>query len=94
LLSVAWLIPWLLMMPPTPPSAPADSRESPTAQEILGQREFIGTAVGLFCGNYFSYTLLTWLPKYLVEARHFTTDQMAMTGGVTYLVVALSSMVF
>jgi len=93
-ISLLWLIPWLLVMPPTPARASADSAKCPTALEILAQREFLGTALGLFCANYFSYTLLTWLPRYLVEARHFTMDQMAVTGGVTYIVVALSSMAF
>jgi ACS family D-galactonate transporter-like MFS transporter len=93
-ISLLWLIPWLLVMPPTPARATADAAKCPTALEILAQREFLGTALGLFCANYFSYTLLTWLPRYLVEARHFTMDQMAVTGGVTYIVVALSSMGF
>jgi MFS family permease len=92
--SLVWLIPWLLFMPPTPACAAGESVRSPAFWEILGQREFLGTALGLFCGNYFHYTLLTWLPTYLVEARHFTMDQMAMTGGITYIVVALSSMAF
>jgi MFS family permease len=94
LISLLWLMPWLYFMPPTPARAPGEADESPAFWEILVQREFIGTALGLFCANYFSYTLLTWLPTYLVEARHFTMDQMAMTGGVTYVVVALSSMAF
>ncbi len=93
-LSLLWLIPWLLVMPPTPAHSAVESHKCPTALEILARREFLGTALGLFCGNYFSYTLLTWLPRYLVEARHFTMDQMAVTGGVTYIVVALSSMAF
>ena len=93
-ISLLWLIPWLLVMPPTPAHSAAESHKCPTALEILARREFLGTALGLFCGNYFSYTLLTWLPRYLVEARHFTMDQMAVTGGVTYIVVALSSMAF
>jgi MFS family permease len=93
-LSLLWMIPWLLAMPPTPARTAVDADASPTALEILVRREFLGTALGLFCGNYFSYTLLTWLPRYLVEARHFTMDQMAVTGGVTYIVVALSSMAF
>lgn len=92
--SLLWLIPWVAMMPPTPAHTAEDSKACPTALEILGRREFLGTALGLFCANYFSYTLLTWLPRYLVEARHFTMDQMAITGGVTYVVVALSSMAF
>lgn len=93
-ISLLWLIPWLLLMPPTPARVTHGSDDSPAFWEILAQREFLGTALGLFCANYFSYTLLTWLPTYLVEARHFTMDQMAMTGGVTYIVVALSSMAF
>ena len=93
-LSLVWLIPWLRFMPPTPAHTASQSQGAPPFWEILGQREFIGTAVSLFCANYFSYTLLTWLPTYLVEARHFTMDQTAWTGGVTYIAVALSSMAF
>ena len=51
-ISLLWLIPWLLVMPPTPAHSAAESHKCPTALEILARREFLGTALGLFCGNY------------------------------------------
>jgi MFS transporter, ACS family, D-galactonate transporter len=94
LLSLLWLIPWLRLMPTSGRRAGEESVGSPTSWQILEQRNFLGTALGLFCANYFSYTLVTWLPSYLFEERHFTMDQMAVTGGAVYLVVALSSLAF
>jgi ACS family D-galactonate transporter-like MFS transporter len=84
--------PWLLVMPPTPARRPPIP---PSVEALKSSRSASSRTALSLCGNYhFSYTLLTWLPRYLVEARHFTMDQMAVTGGVTYIVVALSSMAF
>jgi MFS family permease len=94
LLGLLWLIPWLIVMPHSPRHRDANRSHSPTVWQILSERTFVGTALGLFCANYFSYTLLTWLPSYLIEARGFTMDQMAYTGGAVYLVVATASMGF
>ena len=94
LLSILWLIPWLLVMPRTEHRIESRAAGSPAFWQIAGQRHFIGTAVGLFGANYFSYTLVAWLPTYLVEERHFSMDQMAFTGGAIYIVMAVASVAF
>jgi cyanate permease len=44
--------------------------------------------VGHFAGNYFWYFLLTWLPYYLVNERHFSLNEMAGIGSLPPLVAA------
>lgn len=95
--SLLWLIPWLRWMPPkagvansSPSAAPprAAGRE-PTILDILRHPSGWGTCLGQFCGNYFLYFLLTWLPFYLVRERGYSMDGMAKIGGVAYLLMAV-----
>lgn len=92
--SLLWLIPWLAIMPSTGGRAGLRGPASPAFWQIAGQRHFIGTAIGLFGANYFSYTLVAWLPTFLVEERRFSMDQMAFTGGAIYIVMAIASIAF
>jgi len=59
--------------------------------EILGQRSFWGTVSGHFCSNYLFYFMATWLPTYLVTARHLSMSEMARTAGLYYFVDAASA---
>lgn len=93
-LSLLWLIPWIRVMPSSRPRTHEESARSPAVWQIVTHRDFIGTVVGLFCANYFSYTLVSWLPSYLMEERHFSMDHMAFTGGAVYLVAAFGSLAF
>jgi MFS transporter, ACS family, D-galactonate transporter len=88
LASMLWIVPWLRYMPEKHRAADADSVGAPSILEFLRLRSAWGTCVGLFCGNYLSYFLITWLPYYLVRERHFTMDKMAKTGGIAYLLGA------
>ena len=88
LASMLWIVPWLRYMPEKHRAAGADSVGAPSILEFLRLRSAWGTCVGLFCGNYLSYFLITWLPYYLVRERHFTMDKMAKTGGIAYLLGA------
>lgn len=94
--SLLWLAPWFRWMPhggepkteglkPDPPAL------TPGISEILSQRSAWGTGAGLFCINYLSYFLITWLPFYLVRERHFSMDKMARVAGVSYLSAAVAS---
>lgn len=56
--------------------------------EILTRGKFWANVAGHFCGNYFWYFLLTWLPYYLVHERGFTMDTMAVMSAVAYFVTA------
>src|SRR5262249_16421733 len=61
--------------------------------EILRQSPFWGTCIGLFCGNYVLYFLLTWLPSYLVQERHLSMQRMGWTAGAAYLLTAIASLI-
>jgi MFS transporter, ACS family, D-galactonate transporter len=88
LASFLWLIPWVKLMPKERDSLHQDKTDAPSLSEFLRLRSAWGTSLGLFCGNYVSYFLITWLPFYLVRERHFSMDGMARIGGTVYLVGA------
>jgi ACS family D-galactonate transporter-like MFS transporter len=92
LASLLWLGPWILWMPR---AKGVEAREDPAAMPstaaILRQRSLWFTSLGLFCSNYFWYFLITWLPYYLEEERHFAKRKMAVYGSLSFLAVALSS---
>jgi ACS family D-galactonate transporter-like MFS transporter len=87
LLSLLWLIPWIYWMPEHHANHPGTS-EAPSLPEFLRLRSAWGTCIGLFCGNYVNYFLITWLPFYLVHERHFSMEKMAKIGGTAYLLGA------
>jgi ACS family D-galactonate transporter-like MFS transporter len=76
------------VMPEKHRAAGTDSMDAPSILEFLRLRSVWGTCVGLFCGNYVNYFLITWLPYYLVRERHFSMDKMAKIGGIAYLLGA------
>lgn len=91
LVSLLWLLPWIKWMPRDRGIAALHTRETPGIAEILAQRSAWGTFIGLFCGNYFWYFLLTWLPSYLVTQRHFSMQEMARVGFLAYFVIAITA---
>jgi MFS family permease len=59
--------------------------------DILRLRSAWFSFFGHFCGNYFYYFLLTWLPAYLQKERQFPAPKMAVMGAVAFLAAAASS---
>ncbi|HEX3354319.1 MAG TPA: MFS transporter [Terriglobales bacterium] len=94
LTSIAWLYPWLRWMS-RQPAINISSGKQPAAglRDILQQRSAWGTFAGLFCLNYVSYFLITWLPFYLVREREFSMGLMARVGGAAFLMSAMSATV-
>jgi MFS transporter, ACS family, D-galactonate transporter len=86
-----WLLPWLAWMPPKPKDAAQPFSESMGFLAILRQRSTWGTCLGQFCVNYYLYFLVTWLPFYLVRARHLSMDGMAKDGAIVFLMSAVSA---
>jgi len=86
--SVLWLIPWLAAAPrglrshAAPPSLMRSLRTM--------DRNLLGMCLGHVCYGYYWYLLVTWLPAYLVEARHMTLTQAGAWVSVPYLVFTLS----
>jgi MFS family permease len=92
LVSLLWLVPWIKWMPVARDAIHLDTTGAPSLSEFLRMRSAWGTCIGLFCGNYVNYFLITWLPFYLVRERHFSMDKMAKIGGTAYLLGACFSM--
>lgn len=90
LASMLWILPWLAWMPKKQYAAQVETTGAPNLFEFLLLRSAWGTCLGLFCGNYVNYFLITWLPFYLVRERHFPMDKMAKIGGIAYLLAALA----
>lgn len=87
-----WLPAWLLWMPreKTKVAAVAIDR-GPGFGEILVQPRAWATFLGHFCGNYFWYFLLTWLPKYLVNERHLSQEDMINVTALAYCATGIST---
>lgn len=93
--SLLWLIPWCFVAPRLPGRRIAKASACvPTYREILSKRQFWGTALGLFGGNYTWYFFLNWLPYYFETERHYTRDRLAILGSLPFWAVAASSMLF
>jgi len=91
--SLIWLIPWAIWGPKDRALAISHSAAAPGILEILSKRDAWGTFFGLFGANYIWYFLLTWLPSYLVEQRHFSEEMMAKLGALRFFMIALSSLI-
>jgi MFS family permease len=81
-----WVLCWVRWMPKGQEREGAS--EGPGIAEILHNRSAWATFIGLFCGNYFLYFLITWLPYYLVHERHFSMESMAVMGSLPFLLSA------
>jgi ACS family D-galactonate transporter-like MFS transporter len=89
--SLFWLPAWLKWMPRTRRPEDVPKSEGASFREILSQRSAWATVAGHFCGNYFWYFLLTWLPYYLIHERGFSMDRMAIVTAEAYCATALST---
>jgi MFS family permease len=90
--SLLWLVPWLAWMPSRSKVAATVSGTGVRILDILRQRSAWGTCFGQFSMNYSLYFMVTWLPSYLTRGRHFSMDRMARTGGLIFLMFAISAM--
>lgn len=91
--SLFWLVPWIYEMPRGHSvSKREDPAGIPTIGAILRQRSALFSAAGLFCSNYFWYFLITWLPHYLENARHFPKERMAYVACAAYFAIAVSTL--
>jgi MFS transporter, ACS family, D-galactonate transporter len=87
-----WLLPWGKVMPQVE-QAPVRSLTHDFLEarhsliKILRRRAAWGTFIGHFCGNYFYYFLLAWLPRYLVQEEHLSVTAMSnVTSGLFFLI--------
>ena len=88
-----WLLPWIRWMPSADRVTTVETKQGPGMWEIVQQRSAWGTCICLFCGNYYLYFMVTWLPFYLVRERIFSMAEMAKVGGGFFFMGALSASV-
>jgi len=91
LAGLLWLPPWLACMPRRTDAPSRPLVRTAGVLDILRQRSAWGTCIGQASINYYLYFLVTWLPYYLVRARHLSMSEMANAGGLLFLVSAASS---
>ncbi|HSU18421.1 MAG TPA: MFS transporter [Acidobacteriaceae bacterium] len=87
-----FLIPWLRWMPRTPASRLDFEPGDYSIRQMLTFRSAWGTFAGHFCGNYYWFFLLIWLPSYLVRDRGFSMERMASVGAIAYFVIAAGTL--
>jgi len=90
--ALVWLIPWLVVFP----SRLDERRQAPAEQHRaftfavfwrqLRSRNLLGICLGLFCFDYYWYVLISWLPKYLVDGRHFTLLKAGLFTSIPFFV--------
>jgi ACS family D-galactonate transporter-like MFS transporter len=93
--SLLWLLPWRAIVPKL--GARRLQRASiaaPPYRQIVAQRRFWGTVLGLFGANYTWYFFLSWLPYYFENERHYTHDRLALIASLPFWGVAGASMCF
>jgi len=105
--ALVWLPLWYWVMPSGRQSdAPDPSEEaleegnervtgsaSPSILTILRLPCAWGAFIGHFCGNYFYYFLLTWLPTYLIQEEHLSIKAMSQLTSAVFVVIASSTLV-
>ena len=93
LVSLIWIPAWFKWMPRLKYKVKIMDKKGPGFKKILSKRQMWATISGHFCGNYFWYFLLTWLPFYLVRERGFSMEKMAVIGALAYLATAVTTTV-
>ncbi len=87
-----WILPWLRVMPRPRPHGHSDGTPVlPSFGRLLRMRSAWGTFLGHFCGNYFFYFLLSWLPIYFVREEKMSVAAMSRAASGVYLLIALST---
>jgi MFS family permease len=96
--ALVWIVPWYFAMPrgEAAESQSAGEREQETSSDgsgpsilkMLRLRCAWGALIGHFCGNYFYYLVLAWLPTYLVQEEHLSIRDMSRLTAVVFLLIA------
>ena len=87
--SLVWLVPWLLVVPARAKWAKAEF-PSTVFRFPTFNRNLLGICLGFFCFDYFLYLLLTWLPDYLVQARHLTVMRAGIYSALPFVAFGVS----
>ena len=88
-----WLLPWIKVMPRFGRRVEAKSAAAlPSIVKLLQVKCAWGTFLGHFCGNYFFYFMLTWLPNYLAGEEKMSIGSMSRLTSAVFLLIATSTL--
>ena len=90
--SLLWLLPWSSQLGRRGTTADPPTAAGPSTFEILTKRSAWGAFFGHFCGNYFWFFLLTWLPTYFVNERGFTNLGMIRITSISFFLIAATTL--
>ncbi|MFP5228026.1 MAG: MFS transporter [Acidobacteriota bacterium] len=88
-----WVLPWWRTMP----RSGGITRTSTTVSaasfgRIFRRSSAWGTFIGHFCGNYFFYFLLAWLPEFAVREDHLSLGEMSRLTSLVFLLIGVSTL--
>ncbi len=90
--AMVWLLPWIRLMPHSHRKTSGTAEPLPPTSQLLRVRSAWGTFLGQFCGNYFYYFLLTWLPIYFVRERNLSLGAMTRLTSAIFLGIACATL--
>ncbi len=86
-----WIAAWLAAYPSNVGNVDQGGLpRAPSSIHLTTNRNLLGICVGYFCYGYFGYLLITWLPDYLVQVRHFTLLRAGIVASLPFIVWTLS----
>lgn len=81
---------------PRPSTEMPEKRQSPktprfaSVRKLITHRDLVGICIGFFCFDYYWYLFVTWIPDYLVTARHLTVLKAGIYSALPFLVFGVS----
>ncbi len=94
-LGILWIVPWLLLFPQTPQSAPAVPATSPRLQSWLNtirRRDVCALMSARFLADPFWFFFVFWLPDYLARSRHFSMNRIGATAWLPFVTAGLGNL--
>jgi ACS family D-galactonate transporter-like MFS transporter len=89
-----WLPPWRAIMPRSSRILSATPAEPlPSIFKLLRISSAWGSFLGHFCGNYFFYFMLAWLPTYFSGEEKMSIRAMSRLTSAVFLLIASSTLV-
>jgi ACS family D-galactonate transporter-like MFS transporter len=90
-----WVLPWIKLMPRVGRRRIEVTSEegAPSIAKLLRMKCAWGAFFGHFCGNYFFYFLLAWLPTYLASEEKMPLGLMSRVTSVVFLLIATVTLI-
>ena len=96
LVALGWIVPWFWAFPcrvrtvNSTVTSPVSEKALSINWKAVVDRNLLGICLGFFCFDYYWYVLVTWLPDYLVTARHLSIVQAGFYASVAFFTFGLA----